>query len=283
MNIIEMLIRSAETTPEKPFVIFNDTTLTYGAFLTKTRKMANGLRRLNIQPDEKVGLFMTNSVEYMLSYFAVAAVGACAVPLNTAFTPHEIIYQLNDSDCIAVISENNLLPKVTEARSRTPKLKYIISTEASEYIKISDLLRENETDDVAKRESSDPMHLIYTSGTTGAPKGAVITHGNINWMVATLNRFFSENTEDIFLCALPLFHAYGILQSFLAAINIGAAIVLIQRFDPVVVMGAIEQYKATVFFGVPTMYNMMLNSPDIDKYRSHLATRMRQRRCIVAN
>jgi long-chain acyl-CoA synthetase len=85
-------------------------------------------------------------------------------------------------------------------------------------------------------------------------------------MVATLNRFFSERTEDIYICALPLFHAYGKLQSFLSAVNIGASIVLISRFDTVAVMNAIARHRATVFFGVPTMYNMMVNSPDIGKY-----------------
>lgn len=266
MNITEILIRSAEATPEKPFVIIDDVVLTYGAFTEKVRKLANGLKELGVQQDDKVGLLMTNSVEYMMSYFAIAAMGGCAVPFNTAFTPYEIAYQINDSDCVAIVAETALLPRVLKAQSQTPNLKHTISTERSEYANIPSLLESSAMEDVARRESSDVMHLIYTSGTTGIPKGAMITHGNINWMVATLNRFFSERTEDIYICALPLFHAYGKLQSFLSAVNIGASIVLISRFDTVAVMNAIARHRATVFFGVPTMYNMMVNSPDIGKY-----------------
>lgn len=266
MNITEILIRSAEIMPEKPFVIANDVIITYGRFMENVRRLANGFGQLGIQKDDKIGLLMTNSVEYMLSYFAVAAMGGCAVPFNTAFTPHEIAYQLNDSGCVAIVAETALLPRVVKAQAQTPNLKLIISAERSKYENIPSLLESRMIEDIAKRESSDVMHLIYTSGTTGIPKGAMITHGNINWMVATLNRFFSERTEDIYVCALPLFHAYGKLQSFLSAVNIGASIVLINRFDTVAVMNAIVRHKATVFFGVPTMYNMMVNSPDIGKY-----------------
>jgi acyl-CoA synthetase (AMP-forming)/AMP-acid ligase II len=70
------------------------------------------------------------------------------------------------------------------------------------------------------------MYLFYTSGTTGIPKGAMITNGNINWMVGTLNTFYGEQAEDVFICALLLFHANGKLQSFLAAVNTGATEVL---------------------------------------------------------
>jgi fatty-acyl-CoA synthase len=100
----------------KPFVLFKDTTLAYGEFSEKARRLANGLRKIGIRNDDKVGLFMMNAIDYMLGYFAVAAMGGCAVPLNTAFTPYEVAHQLNDSDAAAVIADGSLISNSLQAQ-----------------------------------------------------------------------------------------------------------------------------------------------------------------------
>ena len=267
MNIRNILLESTARDPGKEFVIFRDDKLTYGEFSEKVNRLANSLRQLDILPAQKISLLMYNSIEYLVSYFAIASVGATAVPLNFAFTAHEIAYHLNDSDSVAVISDNNLLPKVKKAEPEVPGLKHIITAGPGEKLNLPGLIEAGSPrEEIASRRPEDVMHLIYTSGTTGFPKGAMITHGNIAWMVETLNKFYGEKPDDLFVSALPLFHAYGKLQSFLSPVNIGATIILLERFDPEEVMKTIHEQKATVFFGVPTMYNLMVNSPNVESY-----------------
>lgn len=109
-------------------------------------------------------------------------------------------------------------------------------------------------------EKDAPAHIIYTSGTTGRPKGAVITHGNIEWMTLALVEYFDETTDDSVVCALPLFHAYALFQCLLAPLLAGAHIILHPGFDAREVLQCFEADKATIFFGVPTMFVLMLEA-----------------------
>lgn len=267
MNIAHALREHAAKSPDKVLLLYEGKTMTYAGFLDQVNRLANGLDSLGIRKDDKVGLLMTNRVEYLVSYYAIATIGAVAVPLNHAFTAYELAYHLNDSDAVAIVSEPVLLANVRKAQPNVPKLKSILSTSDQDELNVPTLVRNHSPErPLTARKPEDVMHLIYTSGTTGLPKGAMITHGNIGWMVNALNRFYGEKPEDLFIAALPLFHAYGKLQTFLAAINMGASIIVIQRFGAVEVMEAIAQYRATVFFGVPTMYTMMVNTPGMERY-----------------
>lgn len=267
MNIRRILQKSTEAFPDKTLIIFKDAEITYREFSGQVDRLANSFRNIGIKPNEKVGLLMFNSVEYLVSYFAIATVGAVAVPLNSALTSHEMAYQLSDSDVVAIISDESLIDKVKVAQQSVPHLRHIISTKSGKDLNISSLISTGSDETlVDDKLPADVMHLIYTSGTTGLPKGAMITHGNITWMVNRLNTFYSEEHGDSFISALPLFHAYGKLQCFLAPINAGATIIIVERFDPVGVMQIISKYKATVFFGVPTMYNLIVNSEEVKNY-----------------
>src|SRR5206468_331269 len=108
---------------------------------------------------------------------------------------------------------------------------------------------------------SDTAVILYTSGTTGTPKGAELTHGNLEANVEVVSDMLGLGHEDVILGAVPLFHAFGQTCALNAAIATGACLTRIPRFDPTLALEIIERDRVTVFEGVPTMFAAMLQSP----------------------
>ena len=112
----------------------------------------------------------------------------------------------------------------------------------------------------------DVAWLGYTSGTTGRPKGAILTHLGATYIAAVTAERFGYRADDIVLCALPLFHSYAVNSCMIQVMMAGASQVILERFTPDGVLKAIEQHRITMFPGVPTMFNYLVNFPDRTKY-----------------
>jgi len=117
---------------------------------------------------------------------------------------------------------------------------------------------------IVPRRPTDTAVILYTSGTTGKPKGALLTHSNLMWNAEISSQLHDLGTGDVLLGALPLFHSFGQTCVLNAAVRRGATVELLPRFDPEVALELIEKRKVTKFFGVPTMFVAMLNTPGIN-------------------
>jgi malonyl-CoA/methylmalonyl-CoA synthetase len=111
--------------------------------------------------------------------------------------------------------------------------------------------------------AADPLLLCYTSGTTGAPKGALLSHGNVLASLAALRLAWRWSPDDRLVLALPLFHVHGLVVGLAGSLAAGASVVLLPRFDPHVVVGAVRDHAATLMFGVPTMYVRLIEEPRV--------------------
>lgn len=161
MNIVNMLRENADKSPGKVLLIFEGREMTYAEFLGQVNRLANGLDSLRIRKDDKVGLLMSNRVEYLMSYYAIATIGAVAVPLNYAFTAYELAYHLNNADAVSIISEPALLPNLRKAQPNVPKLKSIISTSEQDDPNVPSLIRNHSASrSITPRMPDDIMHLI---------------------------------------------------------------------------------------------------------------------------
>src|SRR5258708_3426481 len=130
----EMLARTAERYPEHVAVVFSRVNLTYREFDALVNAFANGLLDLGVHKGQKVCLFMTNRPEYLISWFAIARIGAVACPMNPSYKEREVAYQLSNSEATAVVVQQELLPLVQGVRAQTPTLEHLVIVGNSQLI-----------------------------------------------------------------------------------------------------------------------------------------------------
>jgi long-chain acyl-CoA synthetase len=272
VNISQILLNSAEKYPHHPAIVFRNENITFSELAEKVKEKAVGLRKYGIINGSHVGLIIGNKPEYAVAYFACVALGATVIPLNPLFKENEISYILNDSEAIAVIVDEIGLAEVKKAKDSLSTVKMIISLQQTDsFIPWNDVHGDATDFFLEAKDQDENAQIIYTSGTTGRPKGAIITHGNIEWMTETCIKMTEVTHEDRVLVVLPLFHAYAKLQGLLQCVLKGCTIYLEERFIPDVILQKIADYKITVYLGVPTMYTMFLSLPKINELDfSHL-------------
>lgn len=272
----ELLTRTAERYPEHIAVVFYDVNLTYRELEALVNAFANALLSLGIGKGERVCLLMTNRPEYVISWFAIARIGAVACPMNPSYKEREIAYQLDNSEAVAIIVQQNLLPLVLAVRAGTPALKRVITVGSEQQsgqddtISFSHLLQTHSPAPPTGVEPGweDLVALPYSSGTTGLPKGVMLSHKNLvcnaYQSVATARITF----DDRMLVFVPLYHIYGIMLMGLAAMS-GARLVLMERFEPGRCLQLIQDQGITLLYTVPQVLAALLDWPEIDEYDLH--------------
>jgi len=240
----------------------------YAEFDDRTTRLAGGLQDLGVRPGDKVACYMPNSIELIEAYFATSKAGAVTVFLNSLLTAREIRYILRDSEARAIITARSLLPNVEEVRADAPRLEALVvhgATGASGTVRFDDLLDRGHYRPVLVK-TEDVAWLGYTSGTTGQPKGALLTHLGATHVAAAVVERVGYRADDMVLCALPLFHSYAVNSCMIQVMMAGASQVILERFTPEGVLQAIQDHRVTLFPGVPTMFNYLVNFQDRAKY-----------------
>lgn len=266
MNIVELLTSTTSRLPDQPVIHFKRALLTYKELQDKVYNIAAGLKDQGVTKGANVALMMTNRPEYIITYFAILANGGTVVPINPTFKEQEVTYIVNDSEVELLIIEDTAKPVIENAMDQFKTVKTIINYGDhvdERYLSWNQLDTSASISEIVPLHESDVAQIIYTSGTTGNPKGAMITHGNLNWMAITAAVYNQLVPSDRVLCVLPLFHAYAKLQGFLAPIAHGCAIYLEERFHPVETLKAIAEHEITIFLGVPTMYAFFAQVPHL--------------------
>jgi long-chain acyl-CoA synthetase len=263
MNIGHYLALNARRHPEKLALTRDDRAYTYEELNRTVNRMANGLRKLGIQKGEKVALMLTNTESFPISYYGLAKIGAVVVPMNFRLVAGEIGYILRQSESVAVIADEGFEKIIREAKTDAPHLRHVIVAPAAgleDHLSFSDILSADEDEPGIAVLPEDDLQILYTSGTTGRPKGALFDHmrtlkGNIAF-TGTLG--FS--VDDRFLHVAPFFHSAQLNIFLNPGMFLGLSHFVMREFNPVKVLEAIEKYRITYFFGVPTMYNMMIQA-----------------------
>jgi long-chain acyl-CoA synthetase len=240
----------------------------YAEFDERTTRLAGGLQALGVRPGDKVACYMPNSIELIEAYYAVSKAGAVTVFLNALLTAREIRYILQDSEAKVIITAPGLLPNVREVRGDAKRLETIVvhaATAPPDTVRFDDLLSRGPYRPVPVK-TEDVAWLGYTSGTTGQPKGAILTHLGATHVAAAVVDRFGYREDDVVLCALPLFHSYALNSCMIQVMMAGASQVILERFTPDGVLQAIQDHRITLFPGVPTMFNYLVNVPDRARY-----------------
>ncbi len=265
----EMLTRPATLYPEREAVVFKDTNLTFRELEGLVNAFATALRGLGIGRGDRVCLFMTNRPEYVVSFFAVARLGAVSSPMNPSYKEREVAYQLADSRAVAVIVQTDLLPLVRAARSAAPALKHVISvgpgaTVEPDTVRFADLVAGAPAAAPAGVDIrwDDLVVLPYSSGTTGLPKGVLLSHKNFVCNNLQFLAAIRATDADRFLIFLPFYHIYG-LMLMSGAVHAGVRMVVMERFDLAECCRLIVEQRITIVFAVPPVLVALSNRPDV--------------------
>ncbi len=296
MELIEKTLGSyiekwAYETPDHDFMVFADRGLrfSYSEFNKRVDKLAKGLLYIGVGKGDHLGIWATNVPDWLTYTFAAAKIGAVVVTVNTSYKTHELEYLMQNSDCqtLCLIDGwrdsdyigmlNELVPELKTSErgflksEKFPHLKNVIYIgpekhrgmyNTNELILLGEHIDDTELEDAKLQvDPYDVVNMQYTSGTTGFPKGVMLTHVNI------LNNGFSIGERQFFTAAdrlclpPPLFHCFGIVLGMMAVLTHGSTVVMIESFDPLLVLASIEKEKCTALYGVPTMFIAELNHP----------------------
>lgn len=237
--------------------------LTYGELMARARALGSSLQACGVERGARVALYLPNSSELVIGYYGTWLAGAVAVPVNAMSTAGELQHQLADAEVSALITTARLLP-AAQAAIATTRCQLIVAGAADDLpegaVAFEALLAAAPGPPPAIEPADDLALLLYTGGTTGLPKGAMITHRNL---VANTVQFATwydfQPGEETCVSVLPLFHSGGLSGALNVPLSAGATLLLFERFNPVTVTAAIASWRATRFFGVPTMYIAVLN------------------------
>ncbi len=268
-NLAVVLTETAALTPDKPAVLYDGGQLTYRELDELSDRLAVALERAGIGPDDPVAMQLPNIPQFLIAYFGILKAGAVVVPLNPLLKAPEMAFHLGDSKAKILITLEGVLAeaaKGAEAAGLTEIYAVGHAADAPGALPFERLLEAADGPRLAPRLLTDTAVIIYTSGTTGRPKGAELTHMQLYMNADIPGRLFGVKDDDIVLTVLPLFHVYGLSSVMNLCVRFGGTMTLVPRFDPAVVLAAIERDRCTVFDGVPAMFIGLLSYPELDKY-----------------
>ena len=276
--LYRFLQESAARNPQRPALIYPDTpdgspaTVTYRQLDDQSSRFAAALLNLGISPGDRVAYYLQNSPELVAGFYGILKAGAVPVPCNVMYRATELAYHLNDSGAKALLCESDRYPTAKEILPQTAVASVIIAgdtlTDTSLHHLDNLLAYHPPLSDFPEIDPARDLALLpYTGGTTGIPKGSMLTHANLVANAIQFRDWFGyQPGQEIFVAALPLFHIGGIAGVMSVPIAAGATIILFRRFAADRVLQAIQDYRATRFLGVPTMYIALLNAERVKDY-----------------
>jgi len=228
------------------------------------------LRQKGVQPGDRVAIHLTKGLPFIYLHLATMRLGAISLPLNPAYTLHELLYFLQDAEAKLFFTDALSPNAIQELAAQASSVQEIIVWEKGIGNAFERLIMPHREADAATLPlPSDPdatCLMIYTSGTTGWPKGAELTHRNLTANLNSLHEAWEWQNDDVLLHVLPLFHVHGLIVALHGALNAGATTVLLPRFEPLQTLELLVRRPCTVFMGVPTIHRRLVEAPGAERY-----------------
>ena len=260
-----MIEHHAKVQGKKTAIFLDDQKVSYEILLQKADCFAGYLHQHGIKSQDRVALFLRNSIEFVVSMIAISKLGAIIVPINTFLKEDELGYILKDSGATLLIASS--IHEVVVRKACSEELaKHIIwegelHNSDTRNVLFSDTLKATCTSEVAPVEIDDTAVIIYTSGTTGKPKGAMLSYRNIFSNAAAGTERIQIRQKDRAIVFLPMFHSFTLSIGVILFLYVGASIVIIQSLQPFsnIFKQALLK-RVTIFFGIPDVYNALIKA-----------------------
>jgi long-chain acyl-CoA synthetase len=285
---------AAKEFPDKPATVFKGKAVTYAEMDELTDRLAAALKDMGVGKGTPVGIFMPNSSQFVMAFYAILKAGGIVVATNPLYTARELEHQLNDAGIEIMLVMSNFYELIKQVQPKT-KLKKLIVTNIKEYLPgllkllftiakekkeghyvtlgegdywLQDLLKQFKSERRPQVEvgPEDDALYQYSGGTTGLSKAAIGLHRNLVANTLQIQSFMPDvrHGGEIVLMAIPMFHVYGLVAGMSFGIASAATLVMVPNpRDMEDVLGSIAKYRPTIYPGVPTMYNAINNHPKV--------------------
>lgn len=265
MRISDLVAMNARRYTNKTAIIFKGRRQTFDEYNDRVNKTVHALRRAGCEAGDRIAVLSDGNAECVELFFAVARGGFIIVPLNYRLTPAELAHIINDSSAKVLIVKLDFLEKILPVRERLTTIKgfLCLGGESGDFKNYERLVESCPADHVeSETADNDPVWLLYTSGTTGLPKAVMLTQKGLGAVAATVPMAFEGmGRDDVgLLCTPP--YALSFSSPILGHWFTGSSIVLLEKFDALQVLNAVQEHRVTVFMAVPTMLKMMIEHPD---------------------
>jgi len=289
-NLARVLDDAARDFPNAPALHFEGRTISYAQLADRAWRFAGVLAGLGVTKGTRVGLVLPNCPQAVIAFFGALRLGAVVVQNNPLYTESELGHQLTDAGVEVLVCLDLAYERVKAARAQTSIREVVVTSVLDELPAVKRVLapytrkgREAvaavgrdepvrrwrdlssgaaKPPEAAVDTASDLALLQYTGGTTGLSKGVMLSHGNLRANVEQVRAWFpdADPGREVMMAVLPFFHVYGLTVCLLLGVRVGAALVLMPRFDLDAVLAAVDRYRPTLFPGVPTMYVALNNA-----------------------
>jgi long-chain acyl-CoA synthetase len=294
--VFNLLTDAVAKYPKNPCMEFMGRSWTYAETGALAARAAKGFQKIGVTKGTRVGLLLPNTPYYMAAYFGIVMAGGTVVNMNPLYAVRELEHMVKDSGIeimvtmdlavmypkartilnnsnmrkLVVCSMAEALPFGTGVMFNLFKRKTVANVDEDDRQLLWDDLIDNKGDytPVAIAPKEDVAVLQYTGGTTGLPKAAMLTHANITANARQVSSWYGKPVygSERFLAALPFFHVFAMTVVMLCALEYGAEIIMMPRFELKDCLKTIDKKKPTVFPAVPTIFTAINNAPDVADY-----------------
>ena len=289
-SLAEILRENALRIPCKTAINFYGREISFGELNTRVDQLAAALIDVGLKKGDRVSLFLENSPQFVIAYYAVLRAGGVVVAANPMFKEDELTYEIMDAGSRIIIAQDILYPEGRKFREAAG-LRHVILTSYEDFLPARPALPIHPSMQKPRKRILDTLDLVtlmdrfsprpvnvhlnlkedlallqYTSGTTGLPKGAMISHHALLFNSVCSQTWLQMQEDDIILSVLPFFHVTGMIHSMNMPIYTGITNVMLSRFDPETALKAIHRYRCTTWTSITTMNIALINFPDLDSY-----------------
>ncbi|MDX9788957.1 MAG: AMP-binding protein [Desulfobacterales bacterium] len=277
-SVGKIISKWAMLTPEKAAIIYEDERISYRSLNDAANQVAHFFTGKGLKKGDRVAVNLFNCPEFLACYFAAAKLGLIFVPLNFRMVSRELAYQLNSCGCRLLVFHDETQDEVALIRSsvsvEADKFVWLPSFEtnfdgppewAMDYHASIGGYPTTEPTPDAPVDLDDPLLILYTSGVTGDPKGAVISHGQTYFKSFQYIILADMRGDDIFLSQAPLCHSAGLAVTATPGLCRGVTLLMRKKFDAEQFGKDIETYRATIVFGLTTMFRFVLETGVLDR------------------
>ncbi|MDP9044186.1 MAG: long-chain fatty acid--CoA ligase [Pseudomonadota bacterium] len=295
-NLFENVLVAARRYPDKPFIVFYDTPISFSEFRAEAESIAGFLQQAcDVRAGDRVLLYMQNSPQWILAYYGILRAGAVVVPVNPMNRTEELRHYVRDTGATTAFVPQDLFDEIAPLQGGEPGsdrgLRHLIVATYSDYLRHpteltvpgfvaeprrpltgfgitawSQMTAQGLRPGPLTQGPDDLAVMPYTSGTTGHPKGCMHTHRSVMSTLVGGVEWFHRNQDSVFLSVLPLFHVTGMAGSMNGPLYAGATLILLPRWDRDTAARCVQRYRVNTFQAITTMLVDFLSNPQLGAY-----------------